>query len=57
MQILAVEIKKPGLLGGWDWKDHGSRPALAKKYVRPHFNGKKLGMVVHAYAPSNSEKH
>jgi hypothetical protein len=27
------------------WEDYGSRPAMAKKFVRPHLNGKKLGCM------------
>jgi hypothetical protein len=37
--------------------DHGWRPAEAKKFVRPHLNGKKLGMVAHACHPSDGGKH
>jgi hypothetical protein len=31
----------------------GFRPAQAKKFTRPHLNGKKLGMVVHTCYPSH----
>jgi hypothetical protein len=33
------------------------RPAQAKMFVRPHLNGKKLGMVVLACHPSYGKKH
>jgi hypothetical protein len=41
----------PSYAGGWDWKDHSSGPAQAKKYAQPHLNGKKLGMVVMPVIP------
>jgi hypothetical protein len=35
----------------------GSRPAQAKnRFVRPHLNRKKLGMVLHAHHPSDGRK-
>jgi hypothetical protein len=33
-------------LGGRDQKDHGSRPAQAKKFVGHHLNGKKAEHVI-----------
>jgi hypothetical protein len=43
-------------LGGGDWEDHSSRPALAKKFSRPHFN-QWLGMVAPACRPSDAGTH
>jgi hypothetical protein len=32
----------PRYLGGWHQEDHSSRPAWAKKLVRPYVSGKKV---------------
>jgi hypothetical protein len=37
-------------------KDYISRPARAKKFVRPHLNGKKLGVVVCTCHPSDGRR-
>jgi hypothetical protein len=34
----------------------GFKVSPGKKFVRPHLNGKKLGMVVQAYHPSDDGK-
>jgi hypothetical protein len=41
-QALMVHACNPNYLGGSDCEDHGSKPAQAKLFVRPHINGKKL---------------
>jgi hypothetical protein len=48
-QVLAI-----GRLGSGD---RGLSPDWAKKFVRPHLDGKKLGMAAGIYHPSNGRKH
>jgi hypothetical protein len=43
-------------VGEWNQEDHSSRLAWAKKFSRPHFTGKKLGIVLQACHPSYGEK-
>jgi hypothetical protein len=38
-------------------KVHSSKPAQAKSSVKPHLNGKKVGMVVRAYLLSEGKEH
>jgi hypothetical protein len=42
--------------GGCDLEDCVTRPDRAKKFVRPHLNGKKLGRVLHVSHPNSSGK-
>jgi hypothetical protein len=45
----------PSYLGDWDNEDHGLRKDQAKKFVRPHLNGKKLEVVLSSCPSSNME--
>jgi hypothetical protein len=38
-------------------EDHGSKPALVTKILRPHLNAKQLVMALHACHSSYSRKH
>jgi hypothetical protein len=40
----------------WDWEDPNSRLVQAKIFMRPHLNGKKLGVVAHICHPRASGK-
>jgi hypothetical protein len=40
-----VQTCNPSLLGGYQ-EDRRSRPTWANMFARPHFKGKKLGIVV-----------
>jgi hypothetical protein len=40
----------------WDGENHGSRPAWAKKFMRPELSWKKLSVAVHASHPSYHRK-
>jgi hypothetical protein len=44
-------------VGGGDclWASLSTNAPRQRKFVRPHFNGKKLSAVVHACHPSNSK--
>jgi hypothetical protein len=35
----------PSYTGAREWENCGSRPAQAKKFLRPHLSGKNLGTV------------
>jgi hypothetical protein len=47
----------PSFADGWDGEDHGSRPSWAKKFLRPHFNREKLGVVVCTCHYRDDSKH
>jgi hypothetical protein len=47
----------PSYLRGWDQEDGCFRPIPGKKFVRPHINGKTLGVVVHTWHPNYGKNH